>query len=97
MARDEHYTPFQSRKVAPSASPRLVTRYTKGAHVIEIHERTVRGLEDAREWVVFFDGGLHESRMYHGGRAALYEPELAERVKALHEHGWTEEPRDATH
>lgn len=68
---------------------RVLHRFTKpGGRVLEIRERKVTPF-NALEWLVYFDGSLTESRMYHGQRISLYAEELRQRVEGLKADGWT--------
>jgi len=71
---------------------RVLYLFTKaGGHVAEIRERNVvpfRGLE----FIVFVDGSLLESQMFHGERLAVYSSELAARVQQFLDGGWIAEP-----
>lgn len=69
---------------------RMLRRFTKPGHVAEIRERTVTQFH-ALEFLVFVDGGLNESQMFHGARLADYPNELEARVKQFVDGGWLEE------
>lgn len=56
----------------------------------EITERTVTQFQ-ALEFFVFIDGGLNESRMFHGARVDEYPRELDARVQQFIDGGWQEE------
>ena len=71
---------------------RLLHRFTKpGDHWAEIRERKVTQFR-AIEFIVFVDGSLLESQMFHSGREAEYPDALGQRIKQFVDGGWTEEP-----
>jgi hypothetical protein len=70
---------------------RVLRRFTKpGDHVAEIRERTVTTFK-ALEWMVFVDGSLLESELFHGERLPLYQSALDARVAQFVHGGWSEE------
>lgn len=85
------FTPFKGRTVSASATTRLLKRFAKSAHIAEIHEREVKSFE-AIEFIVFVDGSLLESQMFHGLRLEAYAPALEERSRHFADDGWLEQP-----
>lgn len=85
------FTPFKGRTVSAPAPTRLLKRFAKAAHIAEIHEREVRPFE-AIEFIVFVDGALIESQMFHGRRLGQYAPALEARAKHFVDDGWLEQP-----
>ena len=84
--------PFKGRIAHAHAPMRVLHRFTKpGGHWAEIRERKVTTFR-ALEYLVFVDGQLSESQMFHGERVARYEPELKARIAQFLEGGWIEEP-----
>jgi len=82
---------------ALSAPPpmRVLHRFTKpGGHWAEIREKQVSQFK-ALEYLVFIDGSLTESQMFHGERLPLYSSELAVRIAQFVDGGWTEDPAEA--
>jgi len=89
--RNEHYTPFDGRHCVNAPVPtRVIRRFRKTAHVAEIRERKVTTFR-AIEWLLFVDGQLLESRMYHGARLRAYPGELDECSVDLQKDGWIED------
>ncbi len=89
---DETYTPFTGKSALQRRSPtRLLHRFHKPGHVVEIRERRVTQFR-ALEFIVFFDGGLHESQMFHGARLPEYPTALDGRCQQLRKLGWVEDP-----
>ena len=82
-------TPFKGRTVNVNVETRLVKQFTKGSHVAEIRERTVSTFQ-AIEFIVFIDGSLLESQMFHGRRVEEYAPALEVRAKQFTGDGWLE-------
>ena len=73
----------------------VLHRFTKpGGHWAEIRERKVLPFA-ALELVVFVDGSLLESEMFHGGRLPAYAPALEARIAQFVDGGWIEEPAHA--
>jgi hypothetical protein len=94
--RDDTYTPFAGKRASPAPGMRVLCRFTKpGGHVAEICERTVTQFR-ATEFIVFVDGGLSESQMFHGDRLDAYPRELAARVQQFLDGGWVEDLTAAT-
>lgn len=61
-----------------------------GGHVAEIRERIVTTFK-ALEWLVFVDGSLTESQMFHGARLDRYQSELEIRIAQFTDAGWIED------
>ena len=86
--------PFKGRTTSVSPSMRVLHRFTKpGGHWAEIRERTVTTFR-AIEFLVFMDGSLLESMMFHNGREVDYPTELDARIRQFIDGGWVEERRD---
>lgn len=84
--------PFKGRPVSAAPPMRVLHRFTKtGGHWAEIRERKVTQFR-ALEFIVFFDGSLLESQMFHGQREALYPAELEARIKQFTDDGWSPVP-----
>lgn len=83
------FTPFKGRIAAAHKPARLLRRFTKSGHVAEIREREVHDLE-AIEFIVFVDGSLLESRMFHGRRLGEYPCALEQRAKQFADESWVE-------
>lgn len=67
---------------------RVLYRFEKpGGHWAEIRERTVTTFR-AIEYIVFVDGSLLESELFHNGREAQYPVALEARIKQFTDHGW---------
>jgi len=94
--RPEHYlamsvNPFQGRTTQVSAPMRTLHRFTKpDGRWAEIRERNVTQFH-AIEFLVFVDGSLLESQLFHSGREAKYPAALAERIKQFIDGGWTQQ------
>ena len=74
----------------------VLHRFTKpGGHSAEIRERKVTQFQ-ALEFLVFVDGPLLESQMFHNGREAEYPKELDARIKQFTDGGWIEERADVS-
>jgi hypothetical protein len=68
--------PFKGRVLNPTTPMRVLHRFTKPGHWAEIRERQVTQFR-AIEFLVFVDGSLLESRLFHNGREVEYPVELA--------------------
>jgi len=67
---------------------RRLYRFEKaGGHWAEIRERKVTQWQ-AFEFLVFVDGSLLESQMFHGARLPEYPAALAARVKQFSKDDW---------
>lgn len=96
MASD--ITPFKGRRATAIEPTRILMRFAKAGRVAEIRERTVASFK-AIEFIVYVDGALLESQMFHEARLEAYVPALAERAKQFTDHGWFEQavtPRPAS-
>jgi hypothetical protein len=89
--RDDHYTPFEGKRVDAPVPMRVIRRFRKPSHVAEIRERKVTTFR-ALEWLLFVDGSLLESRMYHGARLRAYPDEIDECCASMRKDGWVEDP-----
>ena len=80
--------PFKGRNANVSAPMRVLHRFTKpGGHWAEIRERKVTTFR-AIEYIVFVDGSLLESELFHNGREAEYPKALEARIKQFIDGGW---------
>lgn len=87
--------PFKGRITHVNGPMRVLHRFTKpGGHWAEIRERKVTTFR-AIEYIVFVDGSLLESQLFHHGREAQYPAALEARIKQFIDNGWTETPVDA--
>jgi hypothetical protein len=85
-------TPFRTTNI--TAPMRVLRRFTKpDGHWAEIRERRVTTFR-AIEFIVFMDGSLLESELFHHGREAQYPAALEARIQQFLEGGWTEVPVD---
>jgi len=88
-------TPFKGRIVNSPVPQRVLHRFVKpGGHWAEIRERKVTAFQ-AIEFIVFVDGWLLDSMMFHGARVAEYPKELAIRIAQFVDGGWVEERVEA--
>jgi len=70
---------------------RVLHRFTKpGGHWAEVRERKVTTFR-AIEFIVFVDGSLLESQLFHNGREIEYSAAVTERIKQLIDGGWTQQ------
>lgn len=91
MTAHADMNPFKGRRVDVPVPTRVIRRFTKPTRgAAEIRERVITQFE-ALEWLLFVDGVLIESRMYHGDRASQYGAELADLVNDLKADGWEED------
>ncbi len=90
MADDAN--PFKGRRtVSQSAPMNVLYRFTKpGGHRAEIRERNVTAFRSI-EYLVFVDGALLESELFHNGREAEYPRALEARIKQFLDGGWIQE------
>lgn len=81
--------PFKGRRPEPtSATMNVLYRFTKpGGHWAEIRERKVTTFR-AMEFIVFVDGSLLESELFHNGREAKYPKAIKARIKQFLDSGW---------
>src|SRR5688572_263803 len=83
-------TPFRGRIKNVLVPMRTLYRFTKpGGHWAEIRERKVTTFR-AIEYIVFVDGSLLESELFHNGREAEYPKALEARIKQFLDGGWSE-------
>jgi hypothetical protein len=83
--------PFRGRIVRASVPTRVLHRFTKaGGSVAEIRERIVTPFK-ALEYLVYINGQLSESQMFHGARVELYASELEARIAQFIDGGWVED------
>lgn len=94
MESDNSANPFKARKLETSAPMRVLHRFTKPGHSAEIRERTVTQFAGL-EFIVFLDGSLLESQLFHGARLAEYPNELQMRIRQFTDGGWSESPNEA--
>jgi hypothetical protein len=83
-------TPFKGCRQNTCAPTRVVRRFVKPGHVAEIHERTVTSF-NALEFIVFIDGCLRYSELFHGKRLADYRSTLNARLMQFTAKGWIEQ------
>jgi hypothetical protein len=82
----------RSRTVEPAAPMRVLHRLEKSdGHWAEIRERQVAELQ-ALEVLVFVDGSMLVSQLFHSGRAAECPDAIATRVKEFMDGGWIPSP-----
>jgi len=86
-------TPFRKRPIAPSNPTLTLHRFTKPGYRAEIRERQVLQFH-AVEYIVFVDGAMSDSELFHGGRAAEYPAAIATRIAEFVADGWIEVPAD---
>jgi hypothetical protein len=80
------------RGIEPAAPMRVLHRLERSdGHWAEIRERLVTELQ-ALEVLVFVDGSLLVSQLFHGGRVAECPDAIATRVKQFIDGGWTQSP-----
>ena len=82
-------TPFKGRSASTRVETRLVRKFTKRSRVAEICERKVSSYQ-AIEFIVFIDGSLLESQMFHGRRLEEYARALEVRANQFTDDGWLE-------
>ena len=91
VAMAEGYTnPFKGR-IASVSAPMRVLLTKPGGHWAEIREHRVTTFR-AIEYIVFVDGSLLESELFHKGREAEYPKALEARIKQFLDGGWVEQP-----
>ena len=91
---DSAPTPFKGRVTRVDVSMPLLRRFRKPGHVAEISERVVTAFNGI-EYVVFVDGDLLESQLFHGARRTSYDSALKERVRQFVADGWVEQSESA--
>ena len=85
--------PFKGKMATTSVPMTVLHRFTKpGGRWAEIRERKVTQFH-ALEFLVFVDGGLLETQMFHGARLAEYPVALAAVIQQYESAGWLEEQR----
>jgi hypothetical protein len=84
-------TPFKGERLTAAPPMRVLHRFTKNGHVVEVRERKVTHFR-ALEFIVFFDGQLQESQLFHHGRELEYPAALAACVAQYVDGGWKQEP-----
>ena len=65
----------------------IIARFEKDGHRAEIAERTVT-MFAAFDLLVFVDGSLIESQLFHGARVIEYTEALQARIRQFTEGGW---------
>ena len=89
-------TPFTDRRPNTTGPMRVLHKFTKpGGHWAEIRERTVTQFR-ALEFLVFVDGSLLESQLFHNGREAEYPAAIEARVRQFADGGWQSNLFDET-
>jgi hypothetical protein len=83
-------TPFTGRRLELPIPMRTMARFRKPGHEAELRERRVTRF-NALEWMLFVDGNLIESRLYHGPRLSIYAAEFGGCCDDLRKHGWVED------
>jgi len=92
---DSEITPFKGRTATAISPTRLLRRFVKSGHVAEIRERSVTAFE-AIEFIVFVDGSLLESQMFHGHRLSGYASALEASANQFTDGGWIEQSTEAS-
>jgi hypothetical protein len=88
--------PFKGRAARPVDPMRVLHRFTKpDGHWAEVRERKVTRFR-AIEFLVFVDGSLLESEMFHNGREVEYPAALQARIRQFTDGGWTEQAIDSS-
>lgn len=81
-------TPFRGRIRHESIPTRTLYRFEKpGGHWAEIRERKIAPF-GGLEYIVYMDGSLLDSELFHGARIAEYPAGLAARIKQFTDGGW---------
>ena len=81
-------TPFKGRIGRRTAPMRTLYRFEKpGGHWAEIRERKVSRF-NGLEFIVFMDGSLLESELFHHGREAQYPAALQARIQQFFDGDW---------
>jgi hypothetical protein len=84
-------TPFKGKRETQQIPMTVLHRFTKpGGHWAEIRERTITTFR-AIEFIVYVDGSLLESQMFHHGREAEYPAALATRSAQFVDGGWVKD------
>lgn len=83
----DDFTPFRGSTVQAEIPMRVLHRFTKpNGHWAEIREREVTQFA-AIEFIVFVDGALLDSELFHHGRQVDYPAALAKRIAQFIEGG----------
>jgi hypothetical protein len=82
-------TPFKGRRATTPRPMRVLRSFVKPGHRAEICERTTTPSR-AIEFIVFVDGSLLKSQLFHGDRLSLYSQELETRIAQFVNGGWSE-------
>lgn len=84
--------PFKGRAAAPPTPMRVLHRFERtGGSWAEIRERQVTQWR-AIEFLVYVDGGLLETQLFHGGREVEYPAALTDRIRQFLDDGWQRVP-----
>lgn len=83
-------TRYKGKRDTPSPTGTVLHRFTKPGRVMEIRERKVAQWPSLQV-LVFVDGSLLESQMFHGGKEREYPEALATRIAQFVEGGWREQ------
>lgn len=92
MASD--ITPFKGRKSRESTPTQVLRRFVKSGRIAEIHERSLTALA-AVEFIVFVDGSMMKSELFHGKRLPDYPAALKTLGERFKENDWIEQPLKA--
>jgi hypothetical protein len=84
-------TPFKGRKPRESTPTRVLRRFVKSGRVAEIHERSLTAFA-AIEFIVFIDGSMMKSELFHGKRLPDYPAALKTLAERFKKNEWTEQP-----
>ena len=80
--------PFKGRAITAAPPMRVLHRFIKpNGRWAEIRERSVTEFR-AIEFLVFVDGSLLESQMFHNGREVEYPKQLDAGIKQFIDDGW---------
>ena len=80
------------RRIEPAVPMRVLHRLERsGGHWAEIRERLVTELQ-ALEMLVFVDGSLLVSQLFHSSRVAELPDAIAARLQQFTDGGWTMSP-----
>lgn len=80
--------PFKGRRQSAVNPMRVLHAFSKGGRHAEITERRVDAVP-AVEFLIFVDGVLRVSELFHGNRIGCYQSAVDERVQRFRELGWT--------
>jgi hypothetical protein len=88
----DNITPFSGKRDGRAEPMNILHRFIKsGGRRAEIRERKVTPFR-AIEFLVFVDGLLLESQMFHGAREAEYPDALKSRIAEFIADGWSLAP-----